>query len=683
MDHVDSLTDSMDNTCREACIIYADSRENSYDIYMYTFEVHILIPPPPQYSILCIIIITELMSSQGDPLSLETQCLRHLLCHLETFPPESLASLPVRLRRRLLANLPVADICLLEQTAVVDGVDMDELWCNDLLLERIDNLQLVDSWPLEAKEIYFEEVVRAIFGVSIDDRSIALPLVFAVGNPLGVDESHPSSLGAGLVVLDEQSYFVPQRYQRYFRGREAEDLAHDTVIQLKVVTESCRYRPPCIKLNMDGVAAFIQQTAVDSEQLKILSDCFCGVRELSLYTERDFGITRALQLILEAILSSAHPSLCYLHLDFSSVELGDSTVEAAPLFYSSNYIAFYFEEGSLHLPYTGLRHLIVKRRDGLFVANHLIKTGSEIVAIVRTHALEKFELIGLLREGEWDPCSDNTVKTYHQFLTDLSTLILQPQFSLLKFENIAIPFTCVVQLIETFLTTPTIHEQKLEFKSVYIVGKTSSVSPDSHLLADSNLEHKYLTLAFGGGGSNCSDLLTWISCCPHIRLNTLSIQAYEEAVTTVGQHSNLQIQNLVFVDCVPPSSSQTLGQALVQLLENPSLKSLEFQDCKISRNGNLPYLTEGLQRQARVGSLRRFSLFRDPIGEQPDDQIRQFFDAVFSFSGPELRLSLSYCRFLPKHLKLIHQSRQQFTSGKENIHLKLQDFHGVACSLSL
>ncbi len=69
-------------------------------------------------------------TTPSEPLSLEDQCLLHLVCHLEEYLPETLASLPRHLRCRLLHNLPLVDACQLENTAVSAGIDMPDLTTN-------------------------------------------------------------------------------------------------------------------------------------------------------------------------------------------------------------------------------------------------------------------------------------------------------------------------------------------------------------------------------------------------------------------------------------------------------------------------------------------------------------------------------------------------------------------------
>ena len=63
------------------------------------------------------------------PLSLQQVSILCVISNLESFPPDILALLPLKFRRDLLLFLPPADIFQLEQTSVVDGIDMEnEIW---------------------------------------------------------------------------------------------------------------------------------------------------------------------------------------------------------------------------------------------------------------------------------------------------------------------------------------------------------------------------------------------------------------------------------------------------------------------------------------------------------------------------------------------------------------------------
>ena len=108
------------------------------------------------------------------PVSLEDSCLAWLVNDLENYSLESLALLPLRLRYRLLTNLPVLDLCQLERTSVAVGVDLESIWklkfppWNDVQVESkltTDNLKrtlLSDPsiWPW--RDQYLHVVATAV-----------------------------------------------------------------------------------------------------------------------------------------------------------------------------------------------------------------------------------------------------------------------------------------------------------------------------------------------------------------------------------------------------------------------------------------------------------------------------------------------------------------------------------------
>ena len=62
--------------------------------------------------------------------SLAQQCLCYVVMHLEEFPAGHLSLLPLSIRRKILRTLPIADICQLDETSFVEGLDMAEYWKN-------------------------------------------------------------------------------------------------------------------------------------------------------------------------------------------------------------------------------------------------------------------------------------------------------------------------------------------------------------------------------------------------------------------------------------------------------------------------------------------------------------------------------------------------------------------------
>ena len=59
---------------------------------------------------------------------LAQQCLCFVVMHLEEFPTDYLSLLPLPMRREMLRALPIADVCHLEETSFIKGLDMTEYW---------------------------------------------------------------------------------------------------------------------------------------------------------------------------------------------------------------------------------------------------------------------------------------------------------------------------------------------------------------------------------------------------------------------------------------------------------------------------------------------------------------------------------------------------------------------------
>ena len=118
------------------------------------------------------------MSTLLAPISLEFQCLVFLVDHLNEIPSTALAQLPCRIRRQLLLLLPAVDLCHLEMSPVVSGMQISEIW-KELYREKVDlmkkkneyndyimSMQDLGSYfnvTLTPKEAYFELVLSIAF----------------------------------------------------------------------------------------------------------------------------------------------------------------------------------------------------------------------------------------------------------------------------------------------------------------------------------------------------------------------------------------------------------------------------------------------------------------------------------------------------------------------------------------
>ena len=81
-------------------------------------------------------------------LSLVDQCFLYLIFNLEEFPPNYLVLLSRQIRKQLLPSLPMVDICNLEETAVVEGIEMNDIW------QSVRENRVADHVHLQQLSIY-------------------------------------------------------------------------------------------------------------------------------------------------------------------------------------------------------------------------------------------------------------------------------------------------------------------------------------------------------------------------------------------------------------------------------------------------------------------------------------------------------------------------------------------------
>ena len=71
--------------------------------------------------------VTKNMNA-SQPMSLEDSSFSYILLNFECFSPDHVALLPTGIRARLFLHLPLADLCKLEGTPAVAGIDMNQVW---------------------------------------------------------------------------------------------------------------------------------------------------------------------------------------------------------------------------------------------------------------------------------------------------------------------------------------------------------------------------------------------------------------------------------------------------------------------------------------------------------------------------------------------------------------------------
>ena len=99
--------------------------------------------------------------------SLADCCRSFVLMHLEEFPESHLSLLPLSERKLLLQRLPIADVCLLEDTNFMKGLDMEAYWRLPMELAEVDDGDnFIKEWGETkfTKAALYGEVASVIIG---------------------------------------------------------------------------------------------------------------------------------------------------------------------------------------------------------------------------------------------------------------------------------------------------------------------------------------------------------------------------------------------------------------------------------------------------------------------------------------------------------------------------------------
>ncbi len=616
------------------------------------------------------------MASSEDPLSLEDQCLLYLVHHLEEYTPETLASLPLHLRRRLLLNLPAVDVCQLEDTAVTDGIDMEVSVWKALLGSRVDHERLTIYRRGCLKQSYFDIVAECL--VDGGDDITAESLLFSV----------PRSLGTvGHCGAPSGWHSMPERHTQQ---------SYSQVEMMALIVDRYKQVPCSISVNCGD---FIRTELWQSRSLAVslmLKDFLATIHSISLVEVEceDDESYRVPQYIFELVLSSAHPVLKSLSLCGEIGFLRHAIAAAAAVFSPPSCIRNHSQSvyprlvypGRLpNTPYSNLTSISVFVREDLpeeevephYQLESVIRHQSSLTSVDLTWDAESTEL----------PSSTAAMLSLYEAL---GCLFDQPQFRKLKLALITLTWSRINALIPKFLTssTPPNHDVLLHFHEACCYNLQNERPPDSgELVVPSNMDgFPCRALVFDSVFIDPNDpsprlFFTWLS--KFLSACSLSSFTYSYSdilgsgirmgngvMTLFANHkpsAQLEEVNIRRVSNALPLAPEG---AFENLFSGPSLKRVFLNRCQIGQEGLLPALTQGLLKQASGGVLEVLELDGNDLGISSDAELEMFFDVIFSLPQlSKLTLSLRYNRMGPQHFSLMYDSWRRCAAMKKMKHV--------------
>ena len=281
-------------------------------------------------------------------------CLTHIQWTLEEYPVDVLALLPKAIREEMLHNLPIVDICRLEDTHFTSGmdthftsgIDTDSIWkelyeCSEVMFAPACDIDSIKNWRqrylhkislaiLENGCPYGYENKRYLFFTPTGNNSATENPVDFVNYLVASNCPHPIDPGSkdtqnslyhqvirerGLVPPGlsynkacQSKQLVPPRYNYLFP--EGSCYLPDSVA-LELLGKECHYSPNKVVIYTHIVSTFLQSADQTTPDLSFLADYLKDVESLTIHSEKENWLGRANRetRILMGLDASPQPSI--------------------------------------------------------------------------------------------------------------------------------------------------------------------------------------------------------------------------------------------------------------------------------------------------------------------------------------------------------------------------------------
>jgi len=220
----------------------------------------------------------------------------------------------------------------------------------------------------------------------------------------------------------------------------------------------------------------------------------------------------------------------------------------------------------------------------------------------------------------------------------LSAVASQPTIEEVSLHQLSLIPQNLVELIHSFLETPSSHQQKMLLSELYLVEHQmhSLHWPKFEVIPCKGCKSlKNLTII---SAKLSLKVVSWLVQYGHIHFKELHLDSVEsDSLSLLYTSSSFQCEHLVLESCV--SGNPLTG--LRPLLSNTSLRSLEISE--LNHSDFLEDITCGLKNQSGIGTLEELNLISCTMGGKGDRKIQDFFTALFGLPQSErFTLKLQY-----------------------------------------
>ena len=633
--------------------------------------------------------------------SLEEACFSYILQTLHEYPVAVLALLPVKYRKRMLFNLPVIDICRLEQPQFISDLDMEKVWehvCK-LFVKGYD--YMFNSPPQNLKETLLETVCDTLledgrpYGYfqwtsRCGKRSPWIRKEIVEDHPV---EKHPLDVVNCLVAIrkesnsksleesedeesDEESYYkrkfgpccvsmtrhevtlhkgvvppcdmyskacqftqtVPRRYAHLFT-QDGHFLPDSTAISL--ITKECSYKPMSTSIDCCKFNTFLENFEHEGTNISLLVEFFKNIESLVINGEPDPNP----DLIHDSYLNAKNikPALAVPSKVLQMILLNPRPVLSSLTICVNKSDDTIIEtiEPILTTSYSGLKSL------ALDAEGKVSPDLKKLIAITDYQAnLQKVD-ISISEITQVFGCFIPAVKHTPEFSPALlfswvELCCKKPTLQNLRLHVNSATVDLLQKIVATFLSTPCSCEQTLTLGTIDFVESEDAISPiPSVPEGPCTLCYKCLSIPCYSG-KHLSPFEDWIFNSLQIKLRQLTVNEYSygSASNVISRLAKgcLDFQMLVLQNV---DFSYIKAEDYKDLFHKPSLKSLKLEKCS-----NVVYseFACGLAAE-EARKLVELSIgyydYYSPEEPEDDSGLMQLFETVFSLPLlPEFSLSL-------------------------------------------
>lgn len=614
------------------------------------------------------------------PVSLQKQCMLYLACHLEQFSPDVLALLPAPIVTQLVRSVPVADVCMLEQTLLARKVDFDSIWekicmhhpmphtfpddhfremigyesMKDYFFTFVWHLAMIEQAPVVHRIRTRTQVLhnwqnaqtRGMLldsGTSVEGFQNFCNILISLQSGTDIDDY--DSIFQSLLKLPSvlKEPYIPSRFQKYQK-------------HIPFRQQQCNFGGQWNRATMTLTGRSLFSPVFQSMAMVLLKTCNYRPRALQLKT-RDFLRTRLWKECdieeVASIFRNVRYMLIIVQAEFNQDQVADC----------NNMI-----KGIFPTALRTLEKLRIKFENATALNLFLPRIYSMIMNSFFNEITNLSSLaLSIDRLTEHEIMANKSENTLYMF----TNLFKAPHFHSLILEGLLFRDEVMVpKIMVSFLNAHCMGQQRLVLSRIQFNYCGLTTFPPFTLpecaqkhkelkFNAMNLQPRILERLLSKPGFQLRSLEVllepWHNIIPPHNVSVKTSMHNKLALDLCAMNSTLDISVLRFH--IHLISNPVMKDNFESLLRHRTLVELDLSCCNIGPGGLTTAITHGLVTYSNIqmGSLRTLNLSRNAIGLAEERRVEGFFKALFGLPKlPFMHIDLSHNDFTSQHFTTMY-----------------------------